>query len=424
MRPTGRRTRTSIATKTYKRINPSTLDSVYVDFEGYLRAVNGSKVGLITGRLFDGVTVEADGTVTTDIDTTKLRNVVWKVNYYGDAPWASSAYIGNVSTVFNERTELAVYGYAAADVDGYREGLAKSGMRLWVTNNRYSGETNNEATDYESFTAYFNGATGEGGAALEGEDGITRLKTYHSLGSGAAVQASATVDVAGRLTSFTNNADYSHGVYVIRFIFNEVYIYNQAELMTFITEGRNTVSNKTASTAASALTDGGTDRTGTYAAGQYGLAKTEARYNELKNADIGVLANNIEVNFGATAVTMPSHKTLDGQGFTVTLTASGQVTAHQMWSDRDNNASDSGPAEEYAVGNLVSERSNDQHQCKSRRNDRRLVYGPQPRHDRQHQLCVAEQRHHTQRSIRLAHGRRHRHRGQRRHDRKLFAYAR
>lgn len=369
---------TSIATNTYKRINPSTLDSIYVDFEGYLRAVNGSKVGLITGRLFDGVTVGADGTtVTKNIDATKLSNIVWKVNYYGDVPWASSAYIGNVSTVFNERTELAVYGYAAADVDGYHEGLAKSGMRLWVTNNRYSGETNNEidaewtavgklkftitnitgAADYESFTAYFNGATGEGGAALEGKDGITRLTTYHSRGSGAAVEASAIVDVANRLTSFTN-ADYSHGVYVIRFIFKEVYIYNQAELMTFITEGRNTVSNKTASTAASALTDGGTDRTGTYAAGQYGLAKTEARYNELKNADIGVLANNIEVNFGATAATMPSHKTLDGQGFTVTLTASGQVTAHQMWSNRDNNASDSGPAEEYAVGNLVSDQEN------------------------------------------------------------------
>lgn len=369
---------TSIATNTYKRINPSTLDSIYVDFEGYLRAVNGSKVGLITGRLFDGVTVAADGTtVTTNIDTTKLKNIVWKVNYYGDVPWASSAYINNVSTVFNERTELAVFGYAAGTVDGYHEGLAKSGMRLWVTNNRYSGETNNEidaewtdvgklkftvtnitgAIDYESFTAYFNGATGEGGAALEGEGGITRLKTYHDLGSGAAVEASAIVDVADRLTSFTN-ADYSHGVYVIRFIFNEVYIYDQAELMTFISGGRNTVSNKTASTAASALTDGGTDRTGTYAAGQYGLAKTEARYNELKNADIGVLANNIEVNFGATAATMPSHKTLDGQGFTVTLTASGQVTAHQMWSDRDNNSSDSGPAEEYAVGNLVSEQEN------------------------------------------------------------------
>lgn len=371
---------TSIATNTYKRINPSTLDSIYVDFEGYLRAVNGSKVGLITGRLFDGVTVAADGTtVTTNIDTTKLKNVVWKVNYYGDAPWASSAYIGNVSTVFNERTELAVFGYAAGTVDGYREGLAKSGMRLWVTNNRYSGETNNEidaewtdagklkftvtnitgATDYESFTAYFNGATGEGGAALEGEQGITRLTTYHALDSGDPVQPSATVDIADRLSSFVGGTvDYSHGVYVIRFIFKEVYIYNQAELMTFITEGRNTVSNKTASTAASALTDGGTDRTGTYAAEQYGLAKTETRYNELKNADIGVLANNIEVNFGATAVTMPSHKTLDGQGFTVTLTARDQVTAHQMWSDRDNNSSDSGPAEEYAVGNLVSDQEN------------------------------------------------------------------
>lgn len=373
---------TSIATNTYKRINPSTLDSVYVDFEGYLRAVNGSKVGLITGRLFDGVKGDADGNaVETNINAGLIDNIVWKVNYYGDAPWASSAYIGNVSTVFNERTELAVFGYAAGTVDGYHEGLAKSGMRLWVTNNRYSGETNNEidaewtavgklkftvtnitsATDYESFTAYFNGAKGEGGAAIEGEDGITRLTTYHELvgGSGSNVQASATVDIADRLSSFVGGTvDYSHGVYVIRFIFNEVYIYDQAELMTFITEGRNTVSNKTASTAASALTDGGTDRTGTYAAGQYGLAKTEARYNELKNADIGVLANNIEVDFGATAATMPSHKTLDGQGFTVTLTASGQVTAHQMWSNRDNNASDSGPAEEYAVGNLVSEQEN------------------------------------------------------------------
>lgn len=371
---------TSIATNTYKRINPSDLDSIYVDFEGYLRAVNGSKVGLITGRLFDGVKGDADGNaVETNINAGLIDNIVWKVNYYGDAPWASSAYIGNVSTVFNERTELAVFGYAAGTVDGYHEGLAKSGMRLWVTNNRYSGETNNEidaewtavgklkftvtnitgATDYESFTAYFNGATGEGGAALEGEQGITRLTTYHALDSGDPVQPSATVDIADRLSSFVGGTvDYSHGVYVIRFWFNEVYIYNQAELMTFITAGRNTVSNKTASTAASALTDGGTDRTGTYAAGQYGLAKTEARYNELKNADIGVLANNIEVNFGATAATMPSHKTLDGQGFTVTLTASGQVTAHQMWSDRDNNASDSGPAEEYAVGNLVSDQEN------------------------------------------------------------------
>ena len=373
---------TSIATNTYKRINPSTLDSVYVDFEGYLRAVNGSRVGIVTGRLFDGVKGDADGNaVETNINAGLIDNIVWKVNYYGDAPWASSAYIGNVSTVFNERTELAVFGYAAGTVDGYHEGLAKSGMRLWVTNNRYAGETNNDidaewtdvgklkftvtnitgATDYESFTAYFNGAKGEGGAALEGEDGITRLTTYHELvgGSGSNVQASATVDIADRLSSFVGGTvDYSHGVYVIRFIFKEVYIYNQAELMTFITEGRNTVSNKDASTAASALTDGGTNRTGTYAAGQYGLAKTEAKYNELKNADIGVLANNIEVNFGATAATMPSHKTLDGQGFTVTLIASGQVTAHQMWSNRDNNASDSGPAEEYAVGNLVSEQEN------------------------------------------------------------------
>lgn len=382
---------TSIAKDTYKRINPSTLDSIYVDFEGYLRAVNGSKVGLITGRLFDGVTVAADGTVTTDIDTTKLKNVVWKVNYYGDVPWASSAYINNVSTVFNERTELAVYGYAAADVDGYREGLAKSGMRLWVTNNRYSGETNNEidaewtavgklkftvtnitgATDYESFTAYFNGKTGEGGAAVEGEGGITRLKTYHKLvgGSGSNVQASATVDIADRLSSFVGGTvDYSHGVYVIRFMFKEVYISNQQQLMTFISSGKNSLTYKKgtdyfdSSKVPSALTDGGEDRTDTYSAEMYGLPvtnpNTDPTYSTYANADFGVLAKNIEVDFGATAVTMPANKSLDGQGFTVTLTASGQVTAHQMWSNRDNNSSDSGPAEEYAVGNLVSDQEN------------------------------------------------------------------
>lgn len=383
---------TSIAKDTYKRINPSTLDSIYVDFEGYLRAVNGSKVGLITGRLFDGVKGDADGNaVETNINADLINNIVWKVNYYGDVPWASSAYINNVSTVFNERTELAVFGYAAGTVDGYHKGLAQSGMRLWVTNNRYSGETNNEidaewtdvgklkftvtnitgATDYESFTAYFNGKTGEGGAALEGEGGITRLKTYHKLvgGSGSNVQASATVDIADRLSSFVGGTvDYSHGVYVIRFMFKEVYISNQQQLMTFISSGKNSLTYKKgtdyfdSSKVPSALTDGGEDRTDTYSAEMYGLPvtdpNTDPTYSTYVNADFGVLAKNIEVDFGATAVTMPANKSLDGQGFTVTLTASGQVTAHQMWSNRDNNSSDSGPAEEYAVGNLVSDQEN------------------------------------------------------------------
>ena len=379
---------TSIATSTYKRINPSTLDSIYVDFEGYLRAVNGSRVGIVTGRLFDGVKGDADGkAVETNINADLINNIVWKVNYYGDVPWASSAYINNVSTVFNERTELAVFGYAAGTVDGYHEGLAKSGMRLWVTNNRFSGETNNEidaewtavgklkftvtnitgATDYQSFTAYFNGKTGEGGAALEGEGGITRLKTYHELvgGSGSNVQASATVDIADRLSSFVGGTvDYSHGVYVIRFMFKEVYITNQEQLMTFISSGKNSLTYDKdskyfdSSKVPEALTDGSEDRTDTYSAEMYGLPVTDSNYDTYANADFGVLAKNIEVNFGATAVTMPADKSLDGQGFTVTLTASGQVTAHQMWSNRDNNSSDSGPAEEYAVGNLVSDQEN------------------------------------------------------------------
>ena len=374
---------TSIAKDTYKRINPSTLDSIYVDFEGYLRAVNGSKVGLITGRLFDGVKGDADGNavetnIDTDINADLINNIVWKVNYYGDVPWASSAYINNVSTVFNERTELAVFGYAAGTVDGYHEGLAQSGMRLWVTNNRYAGETNNEidaewtdvgklkftvtnitsATDYESFTAYFNGATGEGGAALEGEGGITRLTTYHKLDTGDKVQTSATVDIAGRLTSFTN-ADYSHGVYVIRFIFNEVYISNQQQLMTFISSGKNSLTYRTDSgyfdvnKLPPALNDAGRKEYTTYSGEMYGLPVTDPNYSTYANADFGVLDASFEVDFGATAVTMPSHKSLDGQGFTITLTASGNRHAHQMWSDRDYQSSNNGPAEEIAIGNLL-----------------------------------------------------------------------
>lgn len=325
----------TVASTTYKLINPSYLDSIYVDFEGYLRAVAGSKVGIVTGRLFDGVTVDAVGAVATkNINTDRVKNIVWKVNYYGDTEWASNAYIDNVSTVFNERADLAVFGYAPAVVDGYDPATAAIGMRLWVTNNRYSGETNNEidadwqsngnlrfsitnltgAQDYESFTAYFNGATDGEGNALEGEQGISRVQTYHSLNSGAGVQPSATVDVADRLNSFTTASGMTaaHGVYVIRFVFNEVLIYNQAELMTFISSGKNTATKK--------------DTVG----GMYGLSQDASRYNEIANADYGVLANNIEVNFGATAVTMPANKTLDGQGFTVTLTASGQVNAYQI----------------------------------------------------------------------------------------------
>lgn len=334
----------TVASTTYKLINPSYLDSIYVDFEGYLRAVAGSKVGIVTGRLFDGVTVDAVGAVATmNINTDRVKNIVWKVNYYGDTEWASNAYIDNVSTVFNERADLAVFGYAPAVVDGYDPATAAIGMRLWVTNNRYSGETNNEidadwqsngnlrfsitnltgAQDYESFTAYFNGATDGEGNALEGEQGITRVQTYHSLDSGAGVQPSATVDVADRLNSFTTASGMTaaHGVYVIRFVFNEVLIYNQAELMTFISSGKNTVTK---------VTVGATN----VSSWMYGLSQDASRYNEIANADYGVLANNIEVNFGATAVTMPANKTLDGQGFTVTLTASGQVNAYQIWTDR------------------------------------------------------------------------------------------
>ena len=325
---------TSTAAATYRRINPSVIDSVYVDFEGYLRALAGTKVGIVTGRLFDGVTADAVA-----VNTDAVRNVVWKVNYYGDVPWASSEYVDNVSTAFNERDNLAVFGYAPQTVDGYDAARAQMGMRLWVTNNRYSGETNNtisatwqssgnlritvdnitSAEDYEAFTAYFNGN------AQSGKDGITKISTYHSLGSGDPVAATATVNVADRLASFASAGGMAsaHGVYVIRFVFDEVLIYNQAELMTFISGGKNSVSKTTA----------GATNVSAY---MFGLATTDARYSELANADYGVLAGDISVNYGATAVTMPAGKTLFGDGHTVTLTASGTVTAYQMWSNRSD----------------------------------------------------------------------------------------
>ena len=345
---------TSIATNTYKRINPSTLDSVYVDFEGYLRAVNGSKVGLITGRLFDGVTVGADGTtVTTNIDTTKLSNIVWKVNYYGDVPWASSAYINNVSTVFNERTELAVYGYAAADVNNYGD-LAQRGIRLWLTNSRFAGELNNDidavwasngkltftigeitdALSYRSYTAYYNGE------ANSGQEGITEVQQMNSS-SGGTPPASATVSIDEALATFANASanmagiDASHGVYVIEITFDEVLITNQEQLMTFISSGKN---------AKDKTTSGQTN----IASWMYGLATTDADYSKYANADIGVLGASFNVDFGATAVTMSARKSLDGQGHTITLTASGTKSAYQIWTDRGEAVA----AEDRAIGIL------------------------------------------------------------------------
>ena len=345
---------TSIATNTYKRINPSTLDSIYVDFEGYLRAVNGSKVGLITGRLFDGVTVGADGTtVTTNIDTTKLKNVVWKVNYYGDAPWASSAYIGNVSTVFNERTELAVYGYAAADVNNYGD-LAQRGIRLWLTNSRFAGELNNDidavwasngkltftigeitdALSYRSYTAYYNGE------ADSGKEGITEVQQMNSS-SGGTPPASATVSIDEALATFANASanmagiGASHGIYVIEITFDEVLITNQEQLMTFISSGKN---------AEDKTTSGQTN----IASWMYGLATTDADYSKYANADIGVLGASFNVDFGATAVTMSARKSLDGQGHTITLTASGTKSAYQIWTNRGEEVA----AEDRAIGIL------------------------------------------------------------------------
>ena len=345
---------TSIAAQTYMRINPSTLDSVYVDFEGYLRAVNGSKVGLITGRLFDGVTVGEDGTtVTKKIDATKLKNVVWKVNYYGDVPWASSAYINNVSTVFNERTELAVYGYAAADVNNYGD-LAQRGIRLWLTNSRFAGELNNDidavwasngkltftigeitdALSYRSYTAYYNGE------ANSGQEGITEVQQMNSS-SGGTPPASATVSIDEALATFANASanmagiDASHGVYVIEITFDEVLITNQEQLMTFISSGKN---------AKDKTTSGQTN----IASWMYGLATTDADYSKYANADIGVLGASFNVDFGATAVTMSARKSLDGQGHTITLTASGTKSAYQIWTDRGEAVA----AEDRAIGIL------------------------------------------------------------------------
>ena len=63
--------------------------------------------------------------------------------------------------------------------------------------------------------------------------------------------------------------------------------------MTFISGGKNSVSKTTA----------GATNVSAY---MFGLATTDARYSELANADYGVLAGDISVNYGATAVTMPA----------------------------------------------------------------------------------------------------------------------
>ena len=139
-----------------------------------------------------------------------------------------------------------------------------------------------------------------------------RFKTIKSYGTyGSATQTTVAVDVAEALSEIKNSsAVFPDGIYMLRLTFNEVYIYNAKQLMTFMSSGADTTQ---------------------------GLLSSDADYNSYANANVGIIANDLEVNYATqgtgdraghyytTAVTMRADKILEGNGNNVTITTSGNI---------------------------------------------------------------------------------------------------
>lgn len=312
----------------YGEIRPSKLDSVYIDFEGYVRAKANTRVGMIAARFLDGITSETgtDGTetVTKNINYDNIKNLVWQTTYEGDTAWTTSVNYADYTETFSSNKAVAVMGYAPVTVDSSDPDLRGAGMRLWLTNNLYSVEisTADMVTSWTEAGKLSVSITGGlGWQSIEmylayydesGADIASRIKQIKDLGAlGAASSAFITVDVATALADIkASAAAFPNGIYVLKTTYNEVYIYDAQQLMTFMSSG--------------------TDST-------KGLASSDSNYTQYANANIGIIANDLNVDYAtqgtgnksghyyATAVTMRSDKILEGNGNTVTITTSGNI---------------------------------------------------------------------------------------------------
>ena len=315
--------------KAYGEIRPAKLDSVYVDFEGYVRAKPNSRVGLISARMLDGVTADVaeDGTlsnVVTNVNTDNLKNLVWQISYEGDSKWTTSANYADYTETFSSNGAVAILGYAPVTLDSTTPDLRGVGMRIWLTNNLYTARSSvadmvitwngsgNLNVVINSNMAWQNIGVSSVWYDESGESLSERFKTIESLGTqGAASSVIVSVDVVTALSKIKSSANtFSNGIYMLRVTYNEVYIYDAKQLMTFMSAGADTTQ---------------------------GLSSTDSLYSSYANANIGIIANDLSVDYATqgtdnkaghyytTAVTMRSDKILEGNGNTVTITTSGSI---------------------------------------------------------------------------------------------------
>ena len=309
----------------YGEIRPSKLDSVYVDFEGYVRAKANTRVGLIAARLLDGITSEDGVTANAvNINWDNLKNLVWQTACEGDSMWTTNANYADYTAAFNTNSAIAVLGYAPVTIDSNNPDLRGLGMRLWLTNNLYSTRltTSDMVTSWKGLGQLEVVVTGDlvwnelsvSAAYYDGTetDSALKYKQISALGSvSSASAATIDVDVTSALALMKGSAEtFPNGIYMLRVTYNEVYIYNQTQLMTFMSSGADTTQ---------------------------GLLSSDADYNSYANANVGIIANDLEVNYATqgtgdkaghyytTAVTMRADKILEGNGYKVTITTSGTI---------------------------------------------------------------------------------------------------
>lgn len=301
----------------YGTIRPSVLDRIYVDFRGYVRAKNNSQVGIVTARYLDGITQQ-----NIDINTTNLSNIVWRTSYTQSTLWTTAKNYADNTETFDTNTNVAVFGKAAVTLDDSANNVQIRGVgfKLWPTNNLYNATTNvagfnvewklNEglevpeiqlqisivsAMGYNSisrYTAYYN---------PDGTDGATK---YPQIANYGDVQKDSSseffIDTAKAAEDIKQSAAvFSSGIYIIRITYNEVYIHNQKEFATFASNGLFKDEE---------ICDVSYNQNG-------------VTYDALVNANIGIIANDFTISWtrGASRLTLPADKIIEGNGNTITL---------------------------------------------------------------------------------------------------------
>ncbi len=375
------KTRTQQLVAAYGEIRPALLDSVYVDFEGYVRAKANTNVGMIAARILDGVTTakDADGNEVTvsNVNTDYLKNLVWQNSCEGDSNWATSENYADYTETFGSNENVAILGYAPVTIDSTSPDLRGSGMRIWLTNNLYATRSTvadmvitwtatgvlNVAIDssmsWQSLTlstVYYDESESELSNRFK------QINDYGNLGS--LSQTSLSVNVTDALAAIANSAaTFPHGIYMLKVAYKEVYIYNQKELIAFFS----------LPTSYDNLDGSGGNQYYSEVDGLIGAWTGEhGTKEEYRNAEIGILANDITISYGLVRVTMSPQKILEGNGKTVTfdfsadgvLSSDGTLATKRLTTDTDDKnysllmpAGVTGAASEYDANYIYGSRN-------------------------------------------------------------------